>query len=693
MGERRISFAELFVSATTVVALACAVATLVFYTEARDAALRASASQRATVARRVEATINDALQGAETTLRQSERTLASAELGRLGQRALLALLHAELLSNPLLSEVTFTAAPSCPGPVQLSVFWTTTKRLVAQVTVPDGGGFSTQQWLLDGGTREFQPSLMSITWKSTDPTTHPTFLASTDPDQAGEVLWSDLHYSEMEPRGDDGAAPRVVLTVQKAVVGATSCEAGRGGVLRVGFLAQSLDAIVAHPDTAVPKDPHRVALFSLPATEDEAGCPSLVTRTSERDELVSVEGELRVQTIDPDPAFAALLDAPELSRLSLQQPSASFTLDVLGRQWLSTVTPLSGAAAGTRGWLVAVLAPEHYYTGSIEKLSSSLARVFVGSMLTVAAALGGILLLMRRGLAAVVSRVERMARFDFSRASTRSWLREFDGVLSHLERANTVARAMGSQLPLELVQRLYAANEEPALGGDVTEVTLLFTDIQGFTSLSERLTPNELASSLGLYLETVTQALEQSGATIDKFIGDAVMAFWNAPTPVFGHSAVACAAVRRCQARLSELYASPAWHGLPPLVTRFGLHRARVMVGYFGSQSRLSYTALGDGVNLAARLESACKEYGVTVLVSAACATAARREREDCREGGERDLAPFGFRGMGEVVVRGKTEPTRIFELTGDVVDTDAAADNAHDIAEKNAESTPEEET
>src|SRR5215472_1511829 len=104
--------------------------------------------------------------------------------------------------------------------------------------------------------------------------------------------------------------------------------------------------------------------------------------------------------------------------------------------------------------------------------------------------------------------------------------------------------------------------------------------------------------------------------TIDKFIGDSVMAFWNAPTERGDHTERACSAVLACLRHTGELYASAPWKGLPPLFTRFGLHRATVMVGHFGAPERLSYTALGDGVNLASRLEGLCKQYGVYVLAS-----------------------------------------------------------------------------
>jgi adenylate cyclase len=180
---------------------------------------------------------------------------------------------------------------------------------------------------------------------------------------------------------------------------------------------------------------------------------------------------------------------------------------------------------------------------------------------------------------------------------------------------------------------------------------MLFTDIEGFTTLAEKLPPDELARRLGDYLQAMTVAIEETNGTIDKYIGDAVMAIWNAPTDVPEHGAKACEAVLACMKATKALYASKQWSGLPGLVTRFGLHRAQVMVGHFGAPSRLSYTALGDGVNLAARLEPLCKQYGVVCLVSEAVAKDARHA--------------FDFRRVDRVAVKGKTEGIDVYELLG----------------------------
>jgi adenylate cyclase len=246
-----------------------------------------------------------------------------------------------------------------------------------------------------------------------------------------------------------------------------------------------------------------------------------------------------------------------------------------------------------------------------------------------------------------------MRRFELAPSPTDAPLREVAEVIDGVERAKTSMRAMGKYVPMDLVRELYAANREPELGGELVDLSLMFTDIEGFTSLSEKLAPGALAVALGAYFEAMTTGVRSTEGTVDKFIGDAVMAFWNAPRRLPDHPLRACRAALACMKATRALYASPAWKGLPPLFTRYGIHTARVMVGNFGAPERLAYTVLGDGVNLAARLEPLCKQYGVGALVSEAVVTAV------AAGGGE---AP-AFRLVDKVAVKGKHEAVRVYEL------------------------------
>ena len=143
----------------------------------------------------------------------------------------------------------------------------------------------------------------------------------------------------------------------------------------------------------------------------------------------------------------------------------------------------------------------------------------------------------------------KMNAFDFTPASPVSGFRDVKAVLESLEKAKTAMRAMSKYVPVDLVRRLYREESEPALGGEPMEVSIMFTDIKDFTALSEKLPPNDLADALGQYLDVMAGIIQrETRGTIDKYIGDAIMTFWNAPEPVPGHAHMACLAALQCRA-------------------------------------------------------------------------------------------------------------------------------------------------
>jgi adenylate cyclase len=320
---------------------------------------------------------------------------------------------------------------------------------------------------------------------------------------------------------------------------------------------------------------------------------------------------------------------------------------VNGVRYLATFRTLDS----TQGWVAGIIVPEEYYTRDLRSLRDRFLFAFLALATVVFLAGSYVLRQLRRSLGRILDATARMRRFDFTPGRTDAPLDDIAQVMVGVERAKTSMRALGKYVPIDLVRQLYESNREPELGGALVEISIMFTDIEGFTTLAERLAPDVLARALGGYLEAMTHAVVSTGGTVDKFIGDAVMAFWNAPTPLPDHARRACHAVLACMQAARTLYSSEAWAGLPPLFTRFGLHAARVMVGHFGAPERLSYTALGDGVNLAARLEPLCKQYGVAVLASEAIVGQA---------GG--DLA---FRLIDRVAVKGRTQGVKVYELLG----------------------------
>ena len=213
-------------------------------------------------------------------------------------------------------------------------------------------------------------------------------------------------------------------------------------------------------------------------------------------------------------------------------------------------------------------------------------------------------------------------------------------------------RLLGKYAPVDLVRRLYREKSEPVLGGELMEISIMFSDIKGFTTLSEQLDPNRLAEMLGLYLDTLSCIIQRdTQGTIDKYIGDAIMTIWNAPEPVPDHPQMACLAALRCRDAARCLAQAPEWREFPVFETRFGLHCAKALVGHFGARDRMNYTAIGDAINLASRLEGLNKLYGTSIIASG---TIVDRANE-----------VFDFRLLDVVAVKGKTDPIKIYELLG----------------------------
>jgi class 3 adenylate cyclase len=180
----------------------------------------------------------------------------------------------------------------------------------------------------------------------------------------------------------------------------------------------------------------------------------------------------------------------------------------------------------------------------------------------------------------------------------------------------TSLKSFSSFVPLDVVRQLIKSGIPLTLGVEPRFLTVFFSDLENFSSHSETLAPEDLLVQISTYLEEVSAAVSEEGGTVDKFIGDGVMAFWNAPVQRADHVLRACAGALRAARRMERI--NDAWEaeGRPRIRIRIGLNCASVLVGNVGSSTRLSYTALGDGVNVAARLEGVNKLFGTTICIS-----------------------------------------------------------------------------
>ncbi|MFP5258634.1 MAG: CHASE2 domain-containing protein, partial [Acidobacteriota bacterium] len=214
-----------------------------------------------------------------------------------------------------------------------------------------------------------------------------------------------------------------------------------------------------------------------------------------------------------------------------------------------------------------------------------------------------------------------------------------------------LTRAFGRYVSPEVVRAVVAQPERLELGGEEAEVTVLFSDLAGFTTFSEKLSPKELIGILNACFTPATAIVLSSGGTLDKFIGDAVMAFWGAPLPLADHAARALGAALAMREAVSSLSREFAAKGLPELRARLGLATGPAVVGNVGSRERFDYTILGDTVNLASRLESLNKYYGTDILLSAPARAAAG--------------AAFPCRAVDTVRVKGRAGAVTVYEPLG----------------------------
>ena len=213
----------------------------------------------------------------------------------------------------------------------------------------------------------------------------------------------------------------------------------------------------------------------------------------------------------------------------------------------------------------------------------------------------------------------------------------------------------GTYISPELIDQMYDNKEEPSLGGEEGYHTAFFTDIQSFSAFSEKLTASDLVELLNDYLTEMTDILLENKGTLDKYIGDAIVAFYGAPAPVDDHEYWACLTAVKMQERLAELREKWQAEGdrWPEIVhnmqNRIGVNTGPMVTGNMGSTMRMNYTMMGDTVNLAARLEASAKQYGIYIQV-------ADESYKACKD-------KFIWRDLDYVVVMGKTEPAQVFEL------------------------------
>ncbi len=301
-------------------------------------------------------------------------------------------------------------------------------------------------------------------------------------------------------------------------------------------------------------------------------------------------------------------------------------------------------------WVVATVIPASDFLTTIERNAQILLAGL--AVLTALMAIVAIIVansLITSPLLRVVGQLRHIESFHLD-GITRvpSAMRELDDLSTAMTQMARGLASFQKYMPTALVRTLVSRGVEARPGGREQELTVLFIDITGFTGLSERLGDN-VVPVLTEYLELTSHAILSEHGTIDKFIGDAVMAFWGAPVPSERHAVEACAAALECQRRMRGQRDAAERDGRDPLYIRIGINTGTMLVGNIGSSERLNYTVIGDPVNVASRLEAINKRYGTEILIG-----------EDTRRAA-RDAVIV--RRVDRVAVYGRLHGVAIFEL------------------------------
>lgn len=253
----------------------------------------------------------------------------------------------------------------------------------------------------------------------------------------------------------------------------------------------------------------------------------------------------------------------------------------------------------------------------------------------------------------LVAETDKIKNFDLSeKVEIPASLAELEILIKAVGDMKMGLQSFQKYVPANLVRQLIETHQEARIGGKLKELTVFFSDVADFTHITENLAPNELTTQLSEYFDDVTNTIIEFKGTVDKYIGDSVMAFWGAPYEMEDHALLACRAALKCQRQIQELGKRWKAEGKFEFQTRIGLNTGEIVVGNVGSEQRLNYTVIGDPVNLASRLEGLNKHYGTRIIVS-------EETYSRCKKSIEVRLLDF-------VIVKGKSEPVRIYELVGE---------------------------
>lgn len=317
-----------------------------------------------------------------------------------------------------------------------------------------------------------------------------------------------------------------------------------------------------------------------------------------------------------------------------------------------------------KDWTIGVIAAERDFVGPLRRASIRIVVIGIAFLLLSSLAVVWVSRLLTKPIQALTRETEQVRQLHLEgEVKISSAVVEIQTLSEAVATMKTALRSFAAYVPKGIVKGIVASGIGTAIGGERRQLTILFSDIAGFTRTSEDLPPEDLLRQLSVYLEAISGAIGAHDGTIDKFIGDAVMALWNAPQRDADHIANACRALLACRTAIAQVNADLVAANQQPLPTRFGLHSGSAVVGNVGCRDRMQYTAMGAAVNLASRVEALNKRFGTEMLVTGSVEDAVNDR--------------FVFRPLGPVVASGTSGAVLLYELVGAAGDGPDAASPA----------------
>ena len=268
-------------------------------------------------------------------------------------------------------------------------------------------------------------------------------------------------------------------------------------------------------------------------------------------------------------------------------------------------------------WEVVTLTPTDDFVGNLKATNRQMVVVIMGLTAVEFVLIYFLCSRLARPIESVSQDLKSVEGLSFDSApARRSQIKEIAQLQSAAALLRNSLQSFSSFVPLDIVRDLVKSGTPLTLGVESRNLTVFFSDLENFSTHAEQMAPDELLAQMSVYFEHVSRAISEEQGTVDKFIGDGVMAFWGAPMPRTDHALRACAGALRAARRMKASNAAWKAEGRRTIRIRIGMHSGDVLVGNVGSSERLSYTAMGDGVNVAARLEGMNKEFGTTICVS-----------------------------------------------------------------------------